>query len=72
MMKDKLEKTGHRKPYHTMRRLGLWAFSLLCLAGVSSIPVGISYRMAEEAAAAQISEYVDTVVEETSTSAVYA
>ena len=53
-MKDKLEKTGHRRGYFMFRRLALFGLLGVALLGVSTIPVGISYRMAEEAAAAQL------------------
>ncbi len=50
-MKDKLEKTGHRRPYRTFRRAAIFFCFFLSVGALASIPVGISYRMAEEAAA---------------------
>lgn len=51
-MKNKLEKTGHKKGYYRARRI--LSLSLFCFVGLSlaAIPVGISYKIAETQAAA--------------------
>lgn len=60
-MKDKLEKTGHRKRYYQLRYCVVaFLFGLTALAA-SAIPVGISIKLAE--AEAQASE-----IDKTSTS----
>lgn len=43
-MKDKLEKTGHRKAYHAARRMMLAFFLVLGVFAAGAIPVGISYQ----------------------------
>ncbi len=46
-MKDKLEKTGHTRAYYRKKlavKLSLFAFAFIT---VCTIPVGLSYRIAE-------------------------
>ena len=53
MMKDKLEKTGHKKAYYRARTaLGVFAFALASLS-LAAIPVGITYQIAETQAKAE-------------------
>lgn len=47
MMKDKIEKTGHKKWYYRTR-LVLGVFLLgVCFVSLAAIPVGITYKIAE-------------------------
>lgn len=49
-MKDKLEKTGHKKLYYRLKSvLTIFMFSI-ALAAAAAIPVGISYRLSAEKA----------------------
>lgn len=56
MMKDKLEKTGHRRLYYRLRASCLLGLLFLSLAGAAAIPVGISYRLAQAKAVEETSE----------------
>lgn len=52
-MKDKLEKNGHKKYYYRAKTaLGIFLF-VLAVAGVSSLPIVISYQVAEAQAKAE-------------------
>ena len=44
-MKNVLEKTGHKKPYYTGRRLAKFSAAAFALLLIAAIPVGISYRI---------------------------
>lgn len=66
MMKDKLEKTGHKAHYQRGKKLLLSFAALLALGGVAAIPVGISYQVATAEAKAEAAEPVeseDSIVE---------
>lgn len=60
-MKNKLEKTGHKKLYYQLKAvLTVFLFGLAVFA-LSAIPVGISYKLAaaqaqEEASSSVVSE----------------
>lgn len=56
MMKDKLEKTGHRRLYYRLRASCLLGLLFLTLAGAAAIPVGISYRLAQAKAVEETSK----------------
>jgi hypothetical protein len=45
-MKDKLEKTGHKKFYYRLKSLFTVLMFSIAIAAVAAIPVGISYRLA--------------------------
>lgn len=49
-MKDKLEKTGHKKHYYRLKTAVIALLFSLALGGVMAIPVGISYKISEAAA----------------------
>jgi hypothetical protein len=52
-MKDKLEKTGHKKLYYDLKMfftVFLFAVAILALA---AIPVGVTYKLAEAQAEAE-------------------
>ena len=59
MMKDKLEKSGHRRLYYRLRATCLLGLLFLSLAGAAAIPVGISYRLAQAKAVEETSERVE-------------
>ncbi len=64
MMKDKLEKTGHRKRYYQFRHFVMAFLIALGALAVSAIPVGISIRLAEAEAAAAYVETSSSIPEE--------
>lgn len=61
MMKNKLEKTGHKKAYYKAKGFfGIFLFGILGLS-LAAIPVGITYRIAEaQAEAAEASQSDDS------------
>lgn len=52
-MKDKLEKTGHRKRYYQFRYFVVAFLFVLTAVAASAIPVGISIQLAEAEARAE-------------------
>ena len=64
MMKDKLEKTGHRRLYYRLRATCLLGLHFLSLAGAAAIPVGISYRLAQAKAVEETSQVLEEEGEE--------
>ena len=69
-MKNKLEKTGHKKAYYKAKGFfGIFLFGILGLS-LAAIPVGITYRIAEaQAEAANVSQSEDSQKEEDSSEA---
>ncbi len=47
LMKDKLEKTGHKKLYYRAKSVFTASLIALGVLGVAAIPVGISYQLAQ-------------------------
>lgn len=70
MMKNKLEKTGHKKAYYKAKGFfGIFLFGVLGLS-LAAIPVGITYRIAEaQAEAANVAKSDDSTKEEDSSEA---
>lgn len=70
MMKNKLEKTGHKKAYYKAKGFfGIFLFGVLGLS-LAAIPVGITYRIAEaQAEAANVAKSDDSAKEEDSSEA---
>lgn len=52
-MKDKLEKTGHKKLYYEMKTVLTVFMFILAVFALASIPVGISFKLAEAQAKAE-------------------
>ncbi len=46
VMKDKLEKTGHKKLYYRAKTAMVCSLCLIAFCGLAAIPVGISYQLA--------------------------
>lgn len=71
-MKDKLEKTGHKKLYYRLKSaLTVLMFSI-ALAAAAAIPVGISYRLsAEKGEEEPASSYVSSSSSEAVSSSSY-
>jgi uncharacterized membrane protein SpoIIM required for sporulation len=51
-MKDKLEKTGHKKLYYELKTALTVFMFILAVFALASIPVGISFKLAEAQAKA--------------------
>ena len=67
-MKDKLEKTGHKKLYYEMKAaLTVFMFTLAVFA-LAAVPVGISFKLAEANAKAQGEDSSQVVSDESSAS----
>jgi hypothetical protein len=45
-MKDKLEKTGHKKNYYVFKSAMIVFMVAIALTALAAIPIGITYRLA--------------------------
>lgn len=52
-MKDKLEKTGHKKFYYRVKTVFTVILFTLAVIALSAIPVGITFKLAEAKAKAE-------------------
>ncbi len=55
-MKDKLEKTGHKKGYYRLKAFVTFILFALAIMASGAIPVGISVKLAEAEAEAETSQ----------------
>ena len=67
-MKDKIVKTGHKKPYYTLRRLGKVSLFFALFAAAFATPVLITYSMNAQATAAENTSLGEPAPEESSSS----
>ena len=68
-MKDKLVHTGHKRLYYRFRSIGIALLIALGVAGLSAMPIALTYTFTEVAAHAddeqeQKTESTQTIVEE--------
>jgi hypothetical protein len=52
-MKDKLEKTGHKKLYYDLKMFFTVLLFGVAVLALAAIPVGVTYKLAEAQAAAE-------------------
>jgi hypothetical protein len=65
-MKDKLEKTGHKKGYYRLKSLLSIFVCSIAITAAAAIPVGISYKL--DAATEHNDEKTSVVTEESTSS----